>query len=140
MEILDDEHPQLNQLPNDHNACTLGSIHGHDVVIAGLPATGNTSTATVVAQMKNNFHQLRFGLLVSIGGGVPTRTDVGLIRLGHVVVSELTGQHSERCSMTTVRRRRARFDGLVSLLLRQRCSLMPPGGWEPFAKDLESTH
>ncbi|KAK3615240.1 hypothetical protein LTR56_026715 [Elasticomyces elasticus] len=44
--------------------------------------------------MKNNFHQLHFGLLVGIGRGVPTRTDAGLIRLGHVVVSEPTGQHS----------------------------------------------
>ncbi|KAK6401450.1 hypothetical protein LTR81_023391 [Elasticomyces elasticus] len=35
--------------------------------------------------MKNNFHQLHFGLLVGIGRGVPTRTDAGLIRLGHVV-------------------------------------------------------
>jgi nucleoside phosphorylase len=94
MVMLDHEHPRLSQPPNDHNAYTLGSIHGHNVVIAGLPTTGNTSTATVVAHMKSTFPQLRFGLLVGIGGGVPTRTDEGHIRLGHVVVSNPTGQHS----------------------------------------------
>ena len=94
MEMLDKEHERLPQPQRDHNAYTLGSIQGHNVVIAGLPTTGNNSAATVVAQMKSTFGQLRFGLLVGIGGGVPTRTDAGHIRLGHIVVSKPTGQHS----------------------------------------------
>ncbi|KAK0308799.1 hypothetical protein LTR01_004678 [Friedmanniomyces endolithicus] len=92
--MLDEQHSRLSQPANDHNAYALGSIYGHNVVIAGLPLAGNTSAATVVAQMRNTFQQLRFGLLVGIGGGVPTRTDNGYIRLGHVVVSKPTGQHS----------------------------------------------
>ncbi|KAK0262089.1 hypothetical protein LTS09_003513 [Friedmanniomyces endolithicus] len=92
--MLDEQHPRLSQPANDHNAYALGSIYGHNVVIAGLPLAGNTSAATVVAQMRNTFQQLRFGLLVGIGGGVPTRTDNGYIRLGHVVVSKPTAQHS----------------------------------------------
>ncbi|KAK5140518.1 hypothetical protein LTR32_006705, partial [Rachicladosporium monterosium] len=92
--MLDEQHPRLSQPANDHNAYALGSIYGHNVVIAGLPLAGNTSAAIVVAQMRNTFQQLRFGLLVGIGGGVPTRTDNGYIRLGHVVVSKPTGQHS----------------------------------------------
>ena len=94
MEMLDEEHDRLPQPQHDHNSYTLGSIHGHNVVIAGLPTTGNNPAATVVAQMKSTFQQLRFGLLVGIGGGVPTKTDAGHIRLGHVVVSKPTGQHS----------------------------------------------
>lgn len=94
MEMLDEEHPRLAQPPTDHNAYTLGSINGHNVVIAGLPAAGNCSAATVVAQMTNTFRHLRFGLLVGIGGGVPTRTSAGPIKLGHVVVSKPTGEHS----------------------------------------------
>ncbi|KAK1072383.1 hypothetical protein LTR74_002696 [Friedmanniomyces endolithicus] len=92
--MLDEQHPRLSQSANDHNAYALGSIYGHNVVIAGLPLAGNASAATVVAKMRNTFQQLRFGLLVGIGGGVPTRTDNGYIRLGHVVVSKPTGQHS----------------------------------------------
>jgi nucleoside phosphorylase len=40
------------------------------------------------------FPNLKYGLLVGIGGGVPTKTEHGVIRLGHVVVSEPTGIHS----------------------------------------------
>ncbi|KAG9532240.1 Pfs, NACHT and ankyrin domain protein, partial [Aureobasidium melanogenum] len=89
-------HKQLNgRLPeNDHNAYNLGSVFNHNVVIAGLPTTGNCSAATVVAQMRNTYPRLRFGLLVGIGGGVPTHTDAGPIRLGHIVVSQPVGQHS----------------------------------------------
>ncbi|THZ24636.1 hypothetical protein D6C91_03233 [Aureobasidium pullulans] len=94
LEMLDEEHPKLPQLANDHNVYTLGSVQGHNVVVAGLPTTGNCSAATVVAQMRNTFPHLRFGLLVGIGGGVPTKTDAGPIRLGHIVVSKPVGQHS----------------------------------------------
>ncbi|KAL6800448.1 ankyrin repeat protein [Trichoderma sp. SZMC 28012] len=94
MEMLDEEHEPLKQSPTDHNVYKLGSIHGHNVVIAGLPQTGNCSTAAVVTQMRTTFKKLRYGLLVGIGGGVPVETDKGIIRLGHVVVSMPTGEHS----------------------------------------------
>ncbi|KAL6825921.1 hypothetical protein J3E69DRAFT_335364 [Trichoderma sp. SZMC 28015] len=94
MEMLDEEHQPLKQSPNDHNVYKLGSINGHNVVIAGLPQTGNCSTAAVVTQMRMTFKKLRYGLLVGIGGGVPVETDKGIIRLGHVVVSKPTGEHS----------------------------------------------
>lgn len=71
----------------DHNVYTLGSVSGHHVVIACLPSGvyGTTSAAIVLDQMLPTFPSLRFGLMVGIGGGVPSRkTD---IRLGDVVVS-----------------------------------------------------
>jgi nucleoside phosphorylase len=40
------------------------------------------------------FPNLRFGVLVGIGGGVPVKTDNGMIRLGDVVVSKPAGGHS----------------------------------------------
>ncbi|KAK5753005.1 hypothetical protein LTS12_016881 [Elasticomyces elasticus] len=94
--LLDVEHPPLSQESTDPNAYTLGSMNGHNVVIAGLPTMGNSSAATVVAHMNTTFPQLRFGLVVGIGGGlkVPIRTKKGRIRLGHVVVSNPNGQHS----------------------------------------------
>ncbi|THY01897.1 hypothetical protein D6D03_05467 [Aureobasidium pullulans] len=94
LEMLDEEHHRLPQPENDHNVYNLGSINGHNVVVAGLHTTGNCSAATVVAQMRGTFPQLRFGLLVGIGGGVPASTDAGPIRLGHIVVSKPVGQHS----------------------------------------------
>jgi nucleoside phosphorylase len=94
MEMLDEEHQSLPQPSGDTNIYNLGSINSHNVVIAGLPKTGNCSAATVVTQMRLTFPRLRYGLLVGIGGGVPVETDRGMIRLGHVVVSEPTGLHS----------------------------------------------
>lgn len=94
MAMLDEEHEPLAQSPADHNVYKLGSINNHHVVIAGLYQPGNCPAATVVAQMRMTFPNLRYGLLVGIGGGVPQETDSGMIRLGHVVVSKPTGIHS----------------------------------------------
>ncbi|KAK1838706.1 NB-ARC and TPR domain protein [Colletotrichum chrysophilum] len=94
MEMLDEEHPMLPKSSADHNVYSLGSINGHNIVIAGLHQPGNCPATTVVTQMRMTFPNLRFGLLVGIGGGVPTETDKGMIRLGHVVVSKPAGGHS----------------------------------------------
>jgi len=94
LEMLDEEHEALPKPPTDHNVYTLGSICGHNVVIAGLHQPGNNPAATVVTQMRMTFPNLRFGLLVGIGGGVPVKTNNGMIRLGDVVVSKPAGEHS----------------------------------------------
>ncbi|KAJ6007029.1 Disease resistance protein [Penicillium canescens] len=93
MEMLDEEHQPLPQPSGDTNVYNLGSINNHNVIIAGLPV-GNCSAATIVTQTMRTFPNLKYGLLVGIGGGVPTKTECGMIRLGHVVVSEPTGIHS----------------------------------------------
>ncbi|KAJ3486814.1 hypothetical protein NLG97_g6542 [Lecanicillium saksenae] len=94
MEMLDEEHETLPQPRSDTSIYNLGSINNHNVVVAGLTRAGNCSAATVISQMKMTFPNLNYGLLVGIGGGVPVKTDHGMIRLGHVVVSEPTGTHS----------------------------------------------
>src|SRR5277367_3499427 len=94
LEMLDEEHERLSQPPTDHNVYNLGSIAGHNVVIAGLYQPGNNSAAMVVTQMRMTFPNLKFGLLVGIGGGVPAKTDNGIIRLGDIVVSRPVDEHS----------------------------------------------
>lgn len=92
-EMLDKEHNDLPSDGNDTNIYTLGSIGEHNVVIACLPAgqTGTNSAAAVAMQMKSTFRAIRFGLMVGIGGGVPSaETD---IRLGDVVVSQPGNGH-----------------------------------------------
>ncbi|PTB63415.1 purine and uridine phosphorylase [Trichoderma citrinoviride] len=66
---------------------TLGRIGPHYVVMACLPAglIGTNAAATVATKMVCNFPSIRFGLMVGIGGGVPSE-DFD-IRLGDVVVS-----------------------------------------------------
>jgi nucleoside phosphorylase len=94
MKMLDEEHQRLPQPSWDTNIYNLGSINNHNVVIVCLFQAGNCPAATVVTQMKMTFPTIKYALLVGIGGGVPVKTDCGMIRLGHVVVSEPTDIHS----------------------------------------------
>ncbi|PLB48774.1 Pfs, NACHT and ankyrin domain protein, partial [Aspergillus steynii IBT 23096] len=80
--MLDEEHEPLPKPRNDHNAYILGSIYGHNVVIACLPNVGTSPAATVATSMINTFQSIRFGLMVGIGGGNPSK-----VNLGDVVVS-----------------------------------------------------
>lgn len=86
-DMLDERHNNTHVNSLDTNIYTLGSISGHNVVIACLPDghMGVGSAAAVAAQMKSTFPSIQFGLMVGVGGGVPsTEND---IRLGDVVVS-----------------------------------------------------
>ncbi|KAF2185997.1 hypothetical protein K469DRAFT_574669 [Zopfia rhizophila CBS 207.26] len=90
--ILDDHHDGLPLRSHDRNIYALGRIGSHNVVLACLPAgvTGTTSAAVVANQMRSDFTSIRFGLMVGVGGGVPsTKTD---IRLGDVVISKPEGR------------------------------------------------
>lgn len=94
--MLDKEHGLISSNEKtDSNVYYGGQIHEHNVVIACLPAgiDGLAAAVIVANNMSRTFTQLRFGLLVGIGGGVP---DFGTgidIRLGDVVVSKPTGIH-----------------------------------------------
>ncbi|KAH7209900.1 hypothetical protein DER44DRAFT_864517 [Fusarium oxysporum] len=75
---------------NDFNVYSFGKIKGHMVVVAVLPngQYGTASAATVAKDMIRSFRNIRFGLMVGIGGGAPTKQHD--IRLGDVVVSSPT--------------------------------------------------
>lgn len=86
-EFLDDEHDPPEFLPvHSKNHYSLGRMGKHNVAIATLPLGeyGIASAAHVAYEMLHCFPNIRIGLMVGVGGGVPTRHDV---RLGDVVVS-----------------------------------------------------
>ena len=89
--MLDEKHKEASRDvrdDDDENVYSMGSVAGHNVVIVCLPAghIGNNPAATVATQMQAAFKGIRFGLMVGIGGGVPSvEADV---RLGDVVVSQ----------------------------------------------------
>ncbi|KAJ6439094.1 Endonuclease/exonuclease/phosphatase [Purpureocillium lavendulum] len=87
-EMLEEEHESLECDKNDENLYSLGSIAGHNIAIVSLPAgrIGNNPAAAVATQMRATFKEIRFGLMVGIGGGVPSARED--IRLGDVVVSQ----------------------------------------------------
>jgi nucleoside phosphorylase len=91
--MLDEEHHDLPRDIGDTNLYTLGCIGEHNIVLVCLPAgqMGTNSAAAVASQMKSKFTSIQFGLMVGIGGGVPSaESDV---RLGDVVVSQPIMQH-----------------------------------------------
>ncbi|KAJ6000739.1 hypothetical protein N7481_001148 [Penicillium waksmanii] len=83
--LLDEIHEARPLGFEDTNSYVLGSIKGHNIVIACLPIGqyGTNNAATVATNLKRTFPKVHLGLMVGVGGGVPSRAD---IRLGDVVV------------------------------------------------------
>ena len=86
--MLDTIHPPLPSSSIDQHTYILGNIGQHNIVIACLPigAYGTVSAATVAMQLRSSFKSIQFGLMVGIGGGVPSEN--ADIRLGDIVVSQ----------------------------------------------------
>lgn len=94
---LDEKHKKpldFVQPVNDKNSYTWGRVGEHNVVLASLPAGvyGTTSAATTAASMVSSFPQIRIGLMVGIGAGIPRPDQDVDIRLGDIVVSQPSGQ------------------------------------------------
>ena len=96
--MLDEEHEKPGDFSRpaaDKNSYSWGRIGVHNIVIAALPAGmyGQVSAASVAKDMAASFPQIRVGLLVGIGGGIPQPEREIDIRLGDIVVSEPSGQN-----------------------------------------------
>lgn len=92
--MMDKPHDPLPKASTDPNAYVLGELNGHYIVIARLPTGtyGTISAATVMSHLVTTFPRIQFGLMVGIGGGVPSTSND--IRLGDVVVSKPVGKYS----------------------------------------------
>ncbi|KAK6495559.1 hypothetical protein TWF481_002608 [Arthrobotrys musiformis] len=88
--ILDETHPQLKVPDSDINVYKFGRIGRHNVAISCLPEgrCGVTRAGFVAAHMGRTFPRLKFGLMVGVGGGVPSQDND--IRLGDLVISQPT--------------------------------------------------
>ena len=88
--MLDKVHPNLPCHMKDDNSYILGRIGQHNVVLAFFFLHSPGSVATVATDLLRSFPNVRFGLMVGVGGGAPSNpSDDPLqdIRLGDVVVS-----------------------------------------------------
>ncbi|CAH0036425.1 unnamed protein product [Clonostachys rhizophaga] len=85
--LLDETHDDTDRATGDDYAYALGRMGKHKVVATCLPdgEYGTNPAAECATNMKRSFSNIRFCLLVGIGGGVPS--DANDIRLGDVVVS-----------------------------------------------------
>jgi len=78
--MLDEEYEEFEtSVAQDNNSYVLGRVHGHNVVMACLPAGvyGTTSAAVVAKDMLRTFTGIRFRLMVGIGGGIPNLAKTG---------------------------------------------------------------
>lgn len=87
---FDDEHEEpadFEQNPSDTNSYSWGCIDNHNVVIAS-PSQGDgiTNAAMTASNLLLSLPNIKIGLLVGIGSGIPRHLDED-IRLGDVVVS-----------------------------------------------------
>jgi nucleoside phosphorylase len=91
--LFDKKHSNLETSLGDTNHYALGQMGKHMVVTSCLPEGdyGTTSAADSAANMRRSFPNIRFCLLVGIGGGAPTQDND--IRLGDVVVSLPVGKY-----------------------------------------------
>ncbi|KAK6353810.1 hypothetical protein TWF730_008234 [Orbilia blumenaviensis] len=85
--FLDETHAKPILSSSDSNHYTVGKMGDHNVVIAVLPqgVYGISSATAVIKDLLHSFKNLKFALMVGVGGGSPSRHD---IRLGDIVVSK----------------------------------------------------
>jgi nucleoside phosphorylase len=86
--FLDERHDGPESIaPNNTSTYTLGRVGEHNVVIGTLPdgEYGIAAATGVARDMMHNFPNVRIGLMVGVGGGVPSPKHD--IRLGDIVVS-----------------------------------------------------
>ncbi len=91
-EAVLDEHHSSPSTRGAQSEYVFGKIAGHNVVVGCLPSGvyGTSSAGAAVTRLLSAFPNVRYGLMVGIGGGVPSRT--ADIRLGDVVVSKPVGR------------------------------------------------
>lgn len=110
--MLDERHADIRTAVYDHNTYNLGSIGRHNVVIASPPyGRHNSSSPELVGyRMIESFPRIKFGLMVGIGSGVPSK-----VRLGDVVVSTPTGYFPGAVQWAMVGKESGSFRRLGSL-------------------------
>ncbi|OJJ60235.1 hypothetical protein ASPSYDRAFT_89112 [Aspergillus sydowii CBS 593.65] len=91
-EAILDEHHSHSSTSGAQSEYVLGNISGHNVVVGCLPSGvyGTNSAAAAVTRLLSAFPNVRYGLMVGIGGGAPSKKVD--IRLGDVVVSKPVGR------------------------------------------------
>ncbi|KAI1105316.1 purine and uridine phosphorylase, partial [Jackrogersella minutella] len=98
-QMLDEElepHDAETTIMNDESIYVFGKLGDHYVVVGCLPmgGTGIASATRVATDMARSFPNLKFALMVGIGGGAPNIAKKRDIRLGDVVVSVPQGQQA----------------------------------------------
>ena len=108
-EILLDENYGSMNVPNDDYKYVVGRLGEHYVAIAQTNSVGKSSAADAARSLARSFTNIRFVLMVGIGGGATTAPAPGGantqpidIRVGDVVVSTPHGDHGKWRNATLI--------------------------------------
>jgi nucleoside phosphorylase len=99
--FLDEEYAPPPRQRRDETGYIVGRMGNHYVVIAFplVPSTGSVAIAHTVVDLIRTFNNIRFGLMIGIGGGAPSATPstnpLNDIHLGDVVVSQPNQAHGK---------------------------------------------
>lgn len=99
--FLDEEYTPPPRQPRDETGYIVGRMENHYVVIAFplVLSTGSVAIAHTVVDLTRTFYNIRFGLMIGIGGGAPSAphptNPLNDIRLGDVVVSQPSELHGK---------------------------------------------
>ncbi len=85
--LFDGQWDDFGTIDEDDNSYTTGWIGKHNVVLVHLPGMGKVAAATAGVHLRASFPDVRLCLVVGVCGGVPTRTNIGDISLGAVLIS-----------------------------------------------------
>jgi len=91
--MLDEKYhdSRIRRDSRDTNKYSFGRIGDHKIVLTGLVSAGTNPALSAASHMYKAFPNLRFILMVGIGGGIPS--PAADVRLGDVVVSMPDGAH-----------------------------------------------
>lgn len=88
-EMLEEEYDPLPVASGDNNDYVLGRIGKHNVVMACINEAGGLAANIVARNIMTSFQNVRYILMVGIGGGIPSKKYP--VRLGDIAVSEPSG-------------------------------------------------
>lgn len=85
MALLDHQHDSLPVPDNDKNTYGFGSVASHNIVVATVPRErfSYLSSARVVEQMTSTFVNIKFAMMIGIGGGIPSKVKLGDVVVGY---------------------------------------------------------
>jgi nucleoside phosphorylase len=90
MELSFDEELEC-RTSNERYTYTFGCIGEHPTVIAQPNDVGTVNASNLAAYVSHDFRNLRFALMVGVGGGIPSKEND--IRLGDIAVSKAKSGH-----------------------------------------------
>jgi hypothetical protein len=98
--MFDEVYSPLPPKGGDRNAYRYGRIANRNVVMVSMPKYGNNVAAATATSLYSTFENLKYTVLVGIGGGVPS--SVSDIHVGDVIVGERVRQYDLRKNQGTI--------------------------------------